>query len=519
MKQKSTVLIFSCIAFFLLVFAGIKFFYLDKSEQKTYGQEVAIKISSNDEKKSLENSTFSGDISNTTFIPLLPSETLISTLNIDFDGDTREDQVISVYKAGSEFIHLIVGLYNPDTNVYDRVAEIKTEITKINTFSFSSLDMTGEHKIAVFYQGIKNNGDSVMKIYHCNRKMRNIELSLIGDFTSDGTIFIQQSERSEAYELSQANGASFIVWVHSSDKSEKAKQNSQVMSQIQTEYIWNKNQNQYVKNREIKITGSRIAAKELQRIQKNVDSFSNYLDGLWYKANSSSSEQLYIYFNYEDKEIIFLSDDTEGVYSWNASNLRRSGIYLTTVNTIIPSMKRRFDIMLTGINEIYVNVHDDVRMVIKETNQWSGNYKKMSFQTSFEDKNNIPPEKEFEQILTSSEWTTSEGAVFEFKNNEYKYKTELFEDSGLFTVDFVGNYSVIQFNSYTDSKILNSAYAMNYDKVQITEKPKRRNAKPIVKTIINKDLIHFSPVTLSPVSCYAAEGKNISVSKKTIIDN
>ncbi len=519
MKLKSSVLIFSIIAFLLIVFASARLILKKNQVQKKYGQNVSVKISSNEEKSSLENTNLSGEGMNTTFVPLLPSETLISTLNVDFDGDAREDQIVAVYKAGYENLFLIVGLSNPDTNTYDRVAEIKTEISKTRTFSFSTLDMIGEHKMALLYQGIKNNGDSVMKIYHCNRKLRTVELSLIGDFTSDGTIFIHQTERSEAYELSQANGASYIVWVYSSDKSEKQNQNSAVMSQIQTEYIWSREENKYVKNRELKITGSRIAAKELSRIQKNVETFSSYLDGLWYKANSSGTEPLYIHFNSADKEIIFLSDDTEGVYSWEASNLRRSGIYLTTANTIIPSMKRRFDIMLTGVNEVYINVHDDVRMIIKETNQWSGNYKKMSFQTSFENKKTVPLDKEMLSLLTSAQWQNSDGSVFTFKNNEYTYKSELFEESGLFATDLVGSFAVIQFRPKNESSILNSAYAMQYDKVQIEEKPKRRNQKPTVKTVINKDLIHFTPVTLSPVTCYATEGRTLSITKKSNIDN
>lgn len=518
MKVKTTVLVFSIIALALVIFSGINFFFLKDNKQKKYGQDVNIKISDSGESSSPDDSSLSSDVSNTTFVPLLSSETLISTLNVDFDGDTRDDQIVAVYKAGSEFLFLIVGLYNPDTNAYDRIAEIKTEITKTRTFSFSTLDMVGEHKMALLYQGIKNNGDSVMKIYHCNRKLRTVELVLIGDFTSDGTIFIHQTERSEAYELSQANGASYVVWVYSSDKSDKASQSQEVMSQIQSEYIWNKDEYKYVKNRELKITGSRIAAKELERIQKNVETFSSYLDGLWYRANNTGTTPLYIYFNSDDKEVIFLSDDTEGVYTWEASNLRRSGIYLTTSNAIIPSMKRRFDIMLTGVNEVYVNVHDDVRMIIKETNQWSGTYKKMSFNTSFENKNNLNPIDEYSKILVSSVWDTGDG-TFSFKDNEYFYTSELFTESGLYITDFASNFPVIQFKSYSESSVLNSAYVMHFDEVKIQEKPKKRNQKPVVKTVVNKDIIHFSPVTLSPVTCYASEGRILTLSKKTNIDN
>ena len=135
MKVKTTALVFSIIALALVIFSGINFFFLKDNKQKKYGQDVNIKISDSGESSSPDDSTLSSDVSNTTFVPLLSSETLISTLNVDFDGDTRDDQIVAVYKAGSEFLFLIVGLYNPDTNAYDRVAEIKTEITKTRTFS------------------------------------------------------------------------------------------------------------------------------------------------------------------------------------------------------------------------------------------------------------------------------------------------------------------------------------------------------------------------------------------------
>mgnify|MGYP007111716229 CR=1 FL=1 len=152
-----------------------------------------------------------------------------------------------------------MGLYNSESNSYDRFAEISTEIAKIRTFSYSAIDMTGTHKTALVYQGVKSNSDSVMKIYQYEKKGKRGELILIGDFSSDGTIFIQQTERSEAYELSQAKGASYKVWVYSSDNTEGAGS----LSQIQTEYDWSPSQGKYVQVRQIKVTGRNLAAKEL----------------------------------------------------------------------------------------------------------------------------------------------------------------------------------------------------------------------------------------------------------------
>ena len=52
-----------------------------------------------------------------------------------------------------------------------------------------------------------------MKIYLCVEDRKHNSLVNIGDFACDGTVFIQQTERSESYELALSKGESFSVWV------------------------------------------------------------------------------------------------------------------------------------------------------------------------------------------------------------------------------------------------------------------------------------------------------------------
>ena len=73
----------------------------------------------------------------TSFVPLLATESLISTAAFDFDGDGLDDQIAAVHRAGLPTIFLIAGLYNPELNSYVRSAEIATEIVKTRTFSYS----------------------------------------------------------------------------------------------------------------------------------------------------------------------------------------------------------------------------------------------------------------------------------------------------------------------------------------------------------------------------------------------
>ena len=73
------------------------------------------------------------------------------------------------------------------------------------------LDVTGEHKNALVYQGLADDGNYVMKIYLCVEEHGLNVLRNIGDFSCDGTVFIQQTERSESYALALSKGESFSV--------------------------------------------------------------------------------------------------------------------------------------------------------------------------------------------------------------------------------------------------------------------------------------------------------------------
>lgn len=478
----------------------------------------------NDSEENLSQSQTNDADVHTSFIPLLPTETLMDTLTIDFDGDTFDDQVIAIRKANSPYLFLVVGLYNPNTNSYERSAEIPTEISKIRTFSYTGIDMIGNHRMELVYQGVKSNGDSVMQIFMCIKKRGFVEIQNIGNFSSDGTIFIQQTERSDAYELSQAKGASHVVWVYSSDKTEEQNSQTSGVSQVQTEFHWNEEQQKYVQTRTFRITGSRAAAKELARIQNGtVETFAKFLNGLWYKTSASVSPS-YIYFDYDTKEVIFLSDDTEGVFTWEDSSLRRSGIYLTTVNSIISSMKRRFDIMLTGVNEVYVHVHDDIGLVIKESNQWDGTYKKISFQSTFGEEKKKTLDSDFLETLKKNSWIDDDGKKYVFKENEFTVVAATEQNNaaateneikGIFVTESVGAFPVIQMRSSSNLQFVNQSYAMKFETYEETVPAKTSRGKTTVKTFVNRDVIVLTPVALSPTTCYAVDGKMITLRKET----
>ncbi len=454
-----------------------------------------------------------------TFIPLLSSETLINSITIDFNNDGYDDEVITVRRTGTQDFTVVPGLFNPETANYDRLSDIPTTISRIRTFSVSGMDLTGDHKNAVIYQGVDDQENYVMSLFLWEGSEDEADaldgtLINIGNFISDGTIFIQQTERSDSYQLSLSKGESFSIWVYESEKLTNEKGETVAgQNQIQKEYKWNASSRQYELANEIKVTAGRLAANELSRIQDGtVETFAAFLDGLWYKTSNEDNTIRYIYYNYEAKEIILLQSDTQEVYEWDDSKLRHNGIYLYTVNSDITNLQRRFDILLTSVDEIKVTIYDSIGLIIKESSEWDGQYKKLSLQGTFEETEDEEKNRFIQELEASDLWITQdESNTFAIKGHRYLFTFDNMREEGIYTTMQIGSYNVIELRATSFNSSLNQTYAMEFGTRTITETVKK---KTVEKIVTDYDTIIFTPVKITPTDCFATDGKVYTFTKK-----
>ncbi|WP_407400286.1 pallilysin-related adhesin [Treponema sp.] len=441
--------------------------YIYKEEETIVSSSVVIPKSNAESQTSVQNVSIEDDDSAmVSLIPLHSNETLLSIVSMDFDGDGLDDQVNAVRTMDSPYIALIVGMYNQDTSTYERKAELTTEIIQVQTFSYTGIDLSGDHRNALVYQGFAENGDSILKAYHVfySSATGYFRLSKIADLRGDGTIFIQQMDRYDAYERSKANGTSFPIWVYTTDT-----ENEKSTDQLQVQYEWNNDEKKYVKTKTLRVAGSRIAAKELAKIQDGtVGTFANFLEGLWYVNESDGSGVRYIFFNYASKEIIFFKDDKEEVYIWAHSNIRRNGMYLSTINQEIENLKRRVDISLKSTEEIHIRIQDDVRMRISESTEWDGDYKKTNqnlYKTKLKSKkvsNEIA--LELEKIKS---WKTSEGYVVKFTGGKYSVSGDGVSDEGSYSWNGTREDNMVQFRSQkNDGAFFTGVYKVTVEENQ-----------------------------------------------------
>ena len=79
------------------------------------------------------------------------------------------------------------------------------------------------------------------------------------------------------------------------------------------------------------------------------------------------------------------------------------------------NLKRRFDISLVGVDEIKITLRDDIKLLIKESNLWDGNYKKFQSQSTISEDSNDSILQLEKELLSCQAWsTTDEQNIFSF---------------------------------------------------------------------------------------------------------
>ena len=505
MKTRFYIIIFSVIAVFI---AGLFVFQRNNKKEtvelnQNRSKIVIPKTNQSENNVNEETEPSKSTESFNSFISLNPTETVISTISVDFNNDTYDDEVALIRRAGSEYVCIVPGVYNNETSSYDRLPEISTLITRANTMSVYAYDITGDHRISLIYQGIDDEDNSVMQIFIYTEDNQKPEFLLIGDFISDDTIFIQQVDRADSYELSSAHGESCSVWVYSSKPSATGDDDKKAMDQIQSEYKWNNGAQKYELAREIVIPANKLAARELSRIQDgSLETFAEFLNGLWYKTSNVDKKIRYFYFDYANKEIIQYYGNIQEIYVWGVSRVRHNGIYISSVNSSISNLHRRYDVNLISLDEIKIYTRDDVNLIINEDNLWDGNYKKVSLQSTFDEQKTEDVEGEIRaEIEKGPSWATADTlASITFEDNIYTLKTDKGTERGFYTTMTAGSRIAIQFRSDSQISSLSEVYVLEYG-------TKIEDVRGSEVTSFDKDIIVLTPAVLTPLDCYAVDGK------------
>ncbi|MCL2245162.1 MAG: pallilysin-related adhesin [Treponema sp.] len=303
------------------------------------------------------------------------SELIIAVLTQEREDGFAEEQ-FAVYRnindtSGPIYITWID--YDIDSQGYKRKWTVPTPAARPETISLYSQDLIGDRSNCIIITGMTVNNEHTMTIF---RRKTDSEYPFvkIAEMQIDGSIIIQETGRSLAYQQGITRGQSFNIAAYGHDSS-----SNNILDQLETIYAYNPLNEQYEQTRVSRIPGSQIEQRRLNEILSGTKGdFENFINDLWYYVSPQGTidSRQYLYFNPSGREIIFYADETQQVFDWQTSTSTRYGLFVTSQNISISTLRRTIDIQLESIDSIKLRVVENVRLKINVSESWDGSYRR-----------------------------------------------------------------------------------------------------------------------------------------------
>ena len=324
---------------------------------------------------------------------LADGEIAISILNYDFDNDAIEEQIVAfrnLLEAGSP-ISIAFFVYDGPGKAYRRLWEAPTTATMQGTFSWYIDDLLGDRSPCIIITGMNGQGEHTMTVFRKNPvELPTQPFKTIAAIQIDGSITVQETERPLAYQQGIARGQPFTIAVSGPDIT-----SDNMLDRIEMVYTYNPIMLIYQRGRINRIPGSQIEQRRLREILTGEPKkFENFINDLWYHVSPQGTidHSQYIYFDPEKREIIFFGDETQQVFVWQQSTATRYGLYISSQNISVTTLRRFLDIEMESLDSIRIRVVEDVRLKIGLSASWDGSYRraKTAIGTQAEKKNIRP---------------------------------------------------------------------------------------------------------------------------------
>jgi flagellar motor protein MotB len=329
------------------------------------------------EKPALET-TDATMVSDTILVPLNVGEVLVSVLTHDFDPDIPGDEQLLLYRNAESNGSLYLSYLVQNEDMYQRLWTKETAITRPWTATLDTKDLIGDHSISVLLSGMNDHGERILTVFKHTRGEESFVP--IADIQTTGSIAIQETTRSQAYQRGTARGVSFPLLVYENLKPVNPEDSLNLPDQVEKVYTYNTTRERYEQSELIQILGSQVEQRAIQTaLSGGSRSFEALIEGLWYFVDSTGTvdTRQYIYFDPHGRELVFYGDETQQVFTWQSSSMTRSGLSIAGQNISVTTLGRSVDIELSSTKRIRVTVVEDVNLKIGSDKIWDGFYEKI----------------------------------------------------------------------------------------------------------------------------------------------
>jgi hypothetical protein len=347
--------------------------------------------------------------------PLGDEEQFISALNFDFYNDSIEEQLVAFKsRLGSPLdsgqVSIAYFSYDEKTGSYRRSWSAQTAAAMPGTVSLFTLDLLGDRRDCVILTGMNAEGKHTLTAFHkVEKEDYNKPFVKIAEIQVDGLINIQETDRPTAYRQGIAKGQPFSIIAYGHDG-----ESDNMLDRIESVYVYNPVKNFYEQDRVTRIPGSQIEQRRVREILSGQPKvFEEFINDLWYHVSSMGTvdKSQYLYFDPANREIIFFGEETQQIFSWQSSNATRYGLYITSQNIAVTTLRRFLDIELESLDSIRMKVFEDVRLKIGISASWDGSYRRAGKIYA-----NDPPPRPY----TDASYDSSMGRLRFYPNGDYE---------------------------------------------------------------------------------------------------
>ncbi|MDR0561723.1 MAG: pallilysin-related adhesin, partial [Spirochaetaceae bacterium] len=391
-------------------------------------------------------------------------EILVSLLTANFDEDPEEEQIIAYRNLLEKDspIYLTYIDFDVGTQKYVRLWSAPAAATRPGTIQLYMQDLAGDRTPCVILSGMNGIGEYTMTVFRKNLlEGDQFPFSKIAELRANGSISVQETQRTQAYQQGYAKGQSFSIIARSRDES-----SANPLDQKEVLYTFNETRGLYEQSSFLHIPGKQIEQSRLQELLNSAASFEGFIDGLWYYVSPQGTvdARQYIYFDTRNREIIFYDDEAQQIFTWQNSGLTRYGLYIATQNISVTNLRRSLDIELESLDSIRLKVSEDMRIRIGVTASWDGSYRKaLSLEPRSLKASESPPS------FIDAQYNGSIGTLQFSRDGFYTLSSSETNRKGKYTFFQINNYILLEFRSekgfpvqYSQSEEPREVYLVEY---------------------------------------------------------
>ncbi|GHV75734.1 hypothetical protein AGMMS49942_05550 [Spirochaetia bacterium] len=307
-------------------------------------------------------------------VALEDGESIVAVLTQDMDRDMMDEQILAYRNADSPIFITYID-FDEDIGGYRRLWSASTPVTRQGTASVYTQDLIGDRSFCILVSGMNSAGEQTLTVF---RALGESSFTKIAELRIDGSIQVQEVERTQAYQMGLTNGESFTIAAYGRDPN-----STNILDQEERIYAYNSISGIYEQSRINRIPGSQIEQRRVQELLSGGrEGFEQFITGLWYYVSPQGTldNRQYIYFDPGNREIIFYGEEIQQVFTWQNSSATRHGLYVSSQNISVTTLRRFLDIELESLESIRVKVFEDVRLKIYVTAPWDGSYRKATSQ-------------------------------------------------------------------------------------------------------------------------------------------